>query len=370
MIQRENLYVAIMAGGIGSRFWPKSRTVLPKQFLDILGVGRSLLQSTFDRFSKIVPQENIYIITGAPYRNLVQEQLPELPAEQIMAEPMRRNTGPCVAYMAYKLYQKNPKATFVVAPSDHLITDNDNFFKTIERAAHFAEHNDGLVTLGIKPHRPHTGYGYIQFLDEDLSDTGLQGEVEGVRMVKTFTEKPNADMAQAFLDSGDFLWNAGIFVWRADVIKRSFEQYQPDMANIFAEVGDSYNTPEEDKAILKAYEQCKNISIDYAIMEYADNVFVLPSSFGWSDLGNWTSLWEQHEKDYLGNAVEGNGVIIYNSENCMVMAPDGKAVIVQGLTDYCVVDTKDVLLICHLSEEQRIKEFHADVKRMKGDRFV
>lgn len=357
-----NNYIAIMAGGIGSRFWPKSRESLPKQFLDILGTGQTLIQATYERFKRIVAEDHIYIITGENYVDLVKEQLPGIQDFQIVAEPARRNTGPCVAYIAHKLYDLNPQANFVVAPSDHLITETEEFARVIQKGLAFANKYDELVTLGIRPTRADTGYGYIQYLDE-VSDKG-----EGVYKVKTFTEKPSFEIAKTLLESGDFLWNAGIFIWSAPSIIRSFERYQSELNDLFVAGYGRYNTAAEADFIVDAYAQCKNISIDYAIMEYADNVCVIPASFGWSDLGTWTSLWEQSERDRLGNAAKGN-VIFYDSTHCLAVGNGKKMIVIQGLEECCIVDTEDVLLICKLADEQKIKEINMDIKHLKGKVF-
>ncbi|MGB1206088.1 MAG: mannose-1-phosphate guanylyltransferase [Chitinophagales bacterium] len=362
MEQQSHVYVAIMAGGIGSRFWPKSRIQQPKQFLDILGVGKTLLQSTYERFCKIVPSDHIYIVTGEIYSDLVKEQLPNIKDFQIVAEPMRRNTAPCIAYIAHKLQAKDPNAVFVVAPSDHLILETETFVNIVEKAVTFASQNDVLVTLGINPTRPHTGYGYIQY-DEDT-------ENENIYKVKTFTEKPTYDLAKTFLNSGDFLWNSGIFIWDVRCIIKAFETHQSDMNDLFSDTEKLfYNTEKEKDFIASAYSQSKSISIDYAIMEHAENVQVIPASFGWSDLGTWMSLWEKHTKDKEGNAYQGNNVMMYDSENCMVVAPKGKLVIVQGLQDYCVVDSEDVLMICNIEDEKKIKMMSRDVARLKRERY-
>ncbi len=358
----KNRYVAIMAGGIGSRFWPKSRKNYPKQFLDILGTGETLIQTTYKRFQKLVPEENIFIVTGTDYVSLIKEQIPTINDRQILAEPARRNTAPCIAYMASKLAAIDPDATFVVAPSDHLITEQAHFLEILESALGFAYRSDTMVTLGIKPHTPHTGYGYIQY---DLDGSSQ----DNVFKVKTFTEKPSLEMAKTFVESGEFLWNSGIFVWHVKTIMDAFKEFQPEIYEVFAEGANFYNTDEEDDFVKQAYAQCRSISIDYAIMEHAKNVCVIPSNFGWSDLGTWTSLWERHPKDYLGNAIEGEKVMVYDAENCMVLAPDDKMVILQGLQDYCIIDTKDVLLICRLDQEQRIKDFNTEARRIYGEDF-
>lgn len=355
-------YVAIMAGGIGSRFWPMSRSNYPKQFLDILGTGETLIQQTFIRYKKIVPVENIYIVTSREYVGTVKQQLPELPADNILAEPSRKNTAPCIAYIAFKLYQKDPQALMMAAPADHLITDTDHFIKTVNKAFNFVDTINALVTIGIKPSSPNTGYGYIQHETPEVAP--------GVHKVKTFTEKPNLELAKTFVASGDFLWNAGIFTWKVKNILGAFEKFLPEMYDVFAAERDKFNTPEEAASIENIYPQCTNISIDFGIMESADNVYVIPATFSWSDLGTWNSAWENMEKDYFKNAVAGDHVTIIDAKNCMVHVPDNKLVMLQGLEDYIVVDTKDVLLICKKEKEQEIKDYVAEVKRNKGDKYL
>jgi mannose-1-phosphate guanylyltransferase len=361
-MQNKNHYVAIMAGGIGSRFWPMSRTAYPKQFLDVLHTGKTLVQWTYDRYAKFIPAENIYIVTSDEYVDIVKEQLPLLPVANILAEPSKKNTAPCIAYVSFKLAQINPEAKFIVAPSDHLILEEDRFQDIALQALDFVDHIKALVTLGIKPTHPNTGYGYIQY--EELEVT------KGMYKVKTFTEKPDLEIAKSFLASGDFLWNAGIFAWKANSILAAFEKYQPEMYELFDQEKMHFNTPEEANAIQRIYPQCTNISIDIAIMEKANNVYVMPSSFGWSDLGTWNSAYENMEKDYLGNAVASDNVIVIDATKCMVNAPKDKLVVLQGLDDFIVVDTKDVLLICHKEKEQSIKEYVAEVKRNKGEKYI
>ena len=355
-------YVAIMAGGIGSRFWPMSRTAYPKQFLDVLNTGKTLIQWTFERYAKFIPIKNIFIVTSEEYLTIVKEQLPLLPIENIIAEPSRKNTAPCIAYISFKLAQKDPDAILVVAPSDHLILEEANFQHIVELALDFVSNIKALVTLGIKPSNPNTGYGYIQY--EGLEVT------KGVYKVKTFTEKPNLEIAQSFLDSGDFLWNAGIFAWKVSTILAAFESLQPEMYELFDQEKEHFNTDQEKKSIEKIYPLCTNISIDIAIMEKAKNVYVLPADFGWSDLGTWNSAYENIEKDYLGNAVASNNVVVIDATKCMIKAPQDKLVVVQGLDDFIVIDTKDVLLICSKDKEQSIKEYVAEVKRNKGDKYI
>ncbi|MEO8404346.1 MAG: mannose-1-phosphate guanylyltransferase [Chitinophagaceae bacterium] len=355
-------YVAIMAGGIGSRFWPMSRSNHPKQFLDILNTGETLIQQTFSRYSKVVPAENIYIITSREYVDMVKKQLPLLPVENILAEPSRKNTAPCVAYIAFKLFQKDPEAVMMAAPADNLITDVDHFVKTAHSAIDFVTSINALVTIGIKPTFPNTGYGYIQHDAPEVAP--------GVHKVKTFTEKPNLELAKTFVASGDFLWNAGIFTWKVKNILAAFDKYLPEMYEVFAAEKDKFNTPEEDKAIESIYPQCTNISIDFGIMENADNVYVIPATFSWSDLGTWNSAWENMNKDYFQNAVAGDHVMIVDAKNCMVHVPNNKLVLLQGLEDYIIVDTKDVLMICKKEKEQEIKEYVAEVKRNKGEKYL
>jgi mannose-1-phosphate guanylyltransferase len=358
----KHAYVAIMAGGIGSRFWPMSRTSYPKQFLDILNTGKTLIQSTYDRFTRFIPADNIYVVTSEEYEEIVAEQLPQLKRENILCEPSRKNTAPCIAYIAYKLQQLDPNGSLICAPADHLISDETGFTKVCLEAMNFVQKHKALITLGIKPSYPNTGYGYIQFEQQPVSDN--------VFKVKTFTEKPNTELAKTFMQSGEFLWNAGIFVWQVKNIVHAFEKHLPEMAEVFDAEKEAYNTPAEKKAIERIYPQCVSISIDYGIMEKADNVYIIPSSFGWSDLGTWNSAYENMEKDYLGNAVAGNNVIVFDANRNMVHAPKDKLVVLQGLEDFIVVETNDVLLICQREKEQEIKEYVAEVKRNKGDKFL
>ena len=351
-----------MAGGIGSRFWPMSRTSLPKQFLDILNTGRTLIQGTFDRFAAFIPKENIYVVTSEQYKDIVAAQLPELGAGNILCEPSRKNTAPCVAYISYKLLAKNPEANLICAPADHIILDPKAFEKICTDALDFTSNIKALVTLGINPTHPNTGYGYIQF--------DQQPAAPNVFKVKTFTEKPDKELAETFISSGDFLWNAGIFVWQTKNIVKAFEKFLPEMHEMFDAEKTNFNTTKEHAAIERIYPQCVNISIDYGIMEKADNVYVIPSSFGWSDLGTWASAYDNLEKDYLENAVAGNNVMIIDATRNMVHADNKKLVLLQGLDDFIVVDTKDVLLICKKDKEQAIKEYVAEVKRNKGDKYL
>ncbi|MBS1591950.1 MAG: mannose-1-phosphate guanylyltransferase [Bacteroidetes bacterium] len=355
-------YVAIMAGGIGSRFWPKSRTGFPKQFLDILNTGKTLIQWTFERYASFMPAKNIYVVTSEEYKDIVAQQLPSIPKENIIAEPSRKNTAPCVAYIAFKLLQKDPEAALVVAPSDHMILDGEGFKKIATTALNFVAKNASFITLGIQPTHPNTGYGYIQY------DTNAKEK--DIYKVKTFTEKPNLEIAKSFLASGDFLWNAGIFVWKAKDVVDAFEQYQPEMFELFDGEKNNFNTTNEKEAIERIYPLCTNVSIDFAIMEKAKNVYVIPSSFGWSDLGTWNSAYDNLEKDAMGNALATENVIIIDAKECMVSASPDKLLLLQGLEDFIVVDTKDVLMICKKEKEQAIKEYVAEVKKQKGEKYL
>ncbi|HOV10248.1 MAG TPA: mannose-1-phosphate guanylyltransferase [Bacteroidales bacterium] len=362
-----NNYCVIMAGGIGSRFWPMSRTSHPKQFIDILGTGETLIQQTFKRFEKIIPKENIFIVTNDKYADLVSEQIPSLDVRQIISEPARRNTAPCIAYACYKINETDPNANVVIAPSDHIILNEDSFSGIICSALQAASKNNWLLTLGITPSRPDTGYGYIQYKDTD-------GYPEDTRLkkVKTFTEKPVLEMARQFIESGDFLWNSGIFVWSIKSILQAFEIHLPEIKESFDKGKGIYNTDKEWEFIQHTYSTGKSISIDYGVMEKADNVYVLCSDFGWSDLGTWGSLYENRKKNEAGNAIVGKDVIMYDSHNCIVNMPENKLVVLQGLDDYIVVESGNVLLICRKNDEQQIRNFVNDVKIKieKGEQYI
>jgi mannose-1-phosphate guanylyltransferase len=360
----KNNYCIIMAGGIGSRFWPMSRNAFPKQFLDILGTGQTLLQQTYNRFLKICPHENIFIVTNEGYVDLVKQNLPDLPSSNILGEPLRRNTAPCVAYAAYKIASKNPDANMVVAPSDHIITKENAFTEAIQKGLEFTKSNDALLTLGIKPSRPDTGYGYIQFVDDGSKETNH------ISKVKTFTEKPNLEMAKFFLQTGEFVWNAGIFLWNLKSITEAIKNYLPEMHHIFSEGADIYYSEREADFIRNAYTQCTNISIDFGVMEKAKNVFVMSADFGWSDLGTYGSLYEHIKHDENKNAVVGKNIMLYDTKNCIVNMPHEKLVVLQGLDDYIVVEAENILLICKKQDEQQIRQFVNDVKVNKGEKFV
>lgn len=354
-----------MAGGVGTRFWPMSKTSRPKQFIDVLGTGKTLIQMTFDRFLNICPPENILVVTNEIYKDLVLEQLPLMKEGQVLCETARRNTAPCVAYANYKIKEDNPEAIIVVAPSDHIILKEAEFVRNIKTAMKAAADNDWLLTLGIKPSRPDTGYGYIQFLEEQVYP-----EDDHLYKVKTFTEKPNLEIAKSFLESGDFLWNSGIFIWSLKNIMSAFKTHLDDVDKLFRQGEGLYNTSEEKGFIEKTYAVCRNISIDYGIMEKAENVYTLAVDFGWSDLGTWGSLYSIREKDSNNNAVVGNNVMLYNSQNCIVNVPKDKLIVLQGLDDYIIVEEDNTLLVCKKEDEQQIRQFVADIKVEKGEKYV
>ena len=347
-----NNYLIIMAGGIGSRFWPMSTPEAPKQFLDILGTGRTMIQQTVDRFDGLVPMENIFIVTSKNYKVIINEQLPGIDDHQILLEPCMRNTAPCIAYATYKIHQQNPEANIVVAPSDHLIIDESEFKRVIQKGFEFTASNDSLLTLGIHPHRPEIGYGYIQ--------AGADNE-QGINKVVAFKEKPDLKTAEDYLSEGNYFWNAGIFLWSSKSILSAFEQYLPQLVEIFKKGETVYYTDDEQVFIDENFPQCENISIDYGIMEHADNIYVMPANFGWSDLGTWGSLWEKREHDDKGNSVVGSDVQLYECENNIVTVPDGRKVVLQGLNDYIVTEANGVFMVCQKTEEQRIKEFQKGV---------
>ncbi|QSE98499.1 mannose-1-phosphate guanylyltransferase [Fulvivirga lutea] len=352
-------YVVIMAGGVGSRFWPYSRTTKPKQFLDILNTGRTLIQMTYDRFKSKVPEENIYVVTHQDYGDLVKDQLPKLTSDQILLEPLRRNTAPCIAYASYKISKKDPDAIITIAPSDHLIVNEGEFHTFWEKALNAAEDQQKLITLGLKPNKPETGFGYIQFLDEKGS----------LKKVKTFTEKPERALAEKFIESGDFLWNSGIFIWGVQAIINAIEECLPEMSELFEEALPKLSTPDEAAVISTVYSQCTNISIDFGVMESAASVYVVPSDFTWSDLGSWNALHEHSEKDSNDNVVQANA-LVYDTKNTLIKGPKEKLIIVQGLQNYMVTECDNVLLICRRDNEQKFRDFVADVKKSKGKEYL
>jgi mannose-1-phosphate guanylyltransferase len=351
-----------MAGGVGARFWPVSRTDYPKQFLDILGTGETLIQQTFKRFEKLVPDENIYVVTSSEYVELVEKQLPFVKRENILSEPERRNTAPCIAYATFRIMQRDPEAAIIVAPSDHLIMDQLPFEVTCTTALEFVEKNDALVTIGIRPSYPNAGYGYIQFNKDEITTN--------VHAIKTFIEKPDARLAAQFVNNGEYLWNSGIFVWKVQSIVKALEKFLPDLHQLFNEKHSWLGTSFERLLIADIYSGCENISIDFGVMEKASNVYVIPASFRWSDLGTWNNAWENMGKDESHNAVAGNDVMVIDTAKCVIHAADNKLVVLQGLQDYIVVDTHDVLLICQKEKEQEIKNYVNEVKKKKGDRYL
>lgn len=357
----KNTYCVIMAGGAGTRFWPISREKRPKQFLDILGTGKTFIRSTFERFASFVPAENFLVVSNSGYKNLVLEQIPELKPEQVLSEPLGRNTAPCIAYAAFRLKSMNPQATMIVTPSDHLILNEPAFVEVVEEAVGFASSHDALVTIGLQPTRPATGYGYIQVEQPICRD--------GINKVKTFTEKPNLELAQVFINSGEFFWNSGIFVWKTDVILNAIHELQPETYGMFASIDNFYNTPSEQEYINRIYPECKAISVDYGIMEKADNVYVRCGDFGWSDIGTWGSLYEYSPKDDEGNT-NSDEAVLFDTKDCVVRMPEGKLAVIEGLDDYIVVDTDDVLMICPKANEQNIKKFIDTIRFTKGNKFL
>jgi mannose-1-phosphate guanylyltransferase len=355
-MENSNNYCVIMAGGIGSRFWPLSTSEKPKQFLDILGIGRTLLQLTFDRFVKIVPRENFLVVTSESYKDLVLSQLPSLHLSQVLSEPLRRNTAPCIAYATYKILNRCPDANIIVAPSDHLIVKEDYFLNEIEKGLNFVTGKDSLLTLGIHPNTPETGYGYIQVAEKIVYE-----EFENLFRVKTFTEKPDRKMAEIFVETGEFYWNSGIFIWSVSAIQKALAKHLPEVSILFKKGIKFLDTPDEGHFINKTYAECPNISIDYGVMEKADNVYVLCSDFGWSDLGTWGSLYENHNLDNKANAVSGEKIFLYDTTNCIINMPKNKIAVIQGLTNYIVVESDNTLLICKKDDEQQIRQFVADV---------
>ena len=359
-----NYYVVIMAGGVGTRFWPMSTTSCPKQFIDIMGTGQTMLQQTYARFKGFCPPENIFVVTGKAYRNLVLQQLPEMQPGRVLCEPHRKNTAPCIAYANYKINNINPNATIVVAPADHVVLKQDVFDQAIRTAAEAASRNDCLITLGIKPSYPNTGYGYIQFGGESIEGC------EEIKKVKLFTEKPELEMARTFVQSGEFLWNAGLFIWNIKSSMKAFKDYLPEVDELFASGISKYDTPEEAEYIEKVYLVCKSISIDYGVMEKARNVYVLGCDFGWSDVGTWDSLYDLRPKDKDQNTIEGKNVLTYDTKGCIVNVPKDKLVVLQGLEDYIVVENNNSLLVCRRSEEQMLRQIVGDIATQKGEKYI
>lgn len=360
-MENSNNYCVIMAGGIGSRFWPLSTAKKPKQFLDVLGTGRTLLQLTYDRFSRIIPAGNFLVVTSENYKALVLSQLPELTDSQVLSEPLRRNTAPCIAYATYKILSKCPDANVIVAPADHLILKEDYFLEEVSNGLRYVSGRDVLLTLGLQPNRPETGYGYIQVAEKTEFE-----QKENLFRVKTFTEKPDRKMAEVFLQTGEFYWNSGIFIWSAKAILNAFVKHLPEVNSLFDYGKKLINTPDEVHYINKVYSECPNISIDYGVMEKASNVYVLCADFGWSDLGTWGSLYENHKKDKESNAVSGNKIFLYDTKDCIINMPDNKIAVIQGLKDFIVVESENTLLICKKEDEQQIRQFVADLTLSEG----
>ncbi len=348
-------HLVIMAGGVGSRFWPMSTTDHPKQFIDVLGVGKSLLQLTVERFGGLVDPGNVWVVTNQKYADIVRRQLPEMPESNILCEPCRRNTAPCIAYVSWRIKSKNPKANIVVTPSDHIVTNTIEFQRVIKQCMKFTSETDAIVTLGIKPDRPETGYGYIQ---ADLSTASLRNKE--IYRVDSFREKPNIETAMGYIQKNNYFWNAGIFIWNVNTIVNAFRIYQPAMAKIFESMLPIYGAEKEQEIVNEKFPECESISVDYAIMEKAEEIFVCPADFGWSDLGTWGSLLIQSKKDMYGNACIGSDINIFESHNCIVHTTQEKKVVIQGLDGYIVAENNDTLLICKLSEEQRIKQFSGE----------
>lgn len=349
----ENNYLVILAGGAGSRFWPISSEELPKQFLDILGCGRTLIQLTLERFNGLIPKENVWVVTAEKYREIVMEQLPEIPSGNILCEPCRRNTAPCICYVSWKIKKLNTKANIVVSPSDHLVVDIQAFQSAIDDSLSFAAETDAVVTLGLKPTRPETGYGYIK---ADL--TYSSSRKHNIFRVDEFKEKPTLEVAKEYIQSPNYLWNSGIFIWNVNTIINAFRVYEPEVSSIFEGLMPYYGTDKEQNKIDESYPPCKNISVDYAILEKAEEIFVFPASFSWSDLGTWNSLREQSDMDKYGNVCIGDNIKLYDTYNTIVHTCNKKEVIVEGLDGYVVAEKEGKLLVCRLSEEQRIKLFH------------
>ena len=361
-MDQKHKYAVIMAGGVGSRFWPVSTKKKPKQFIDILGTGKSLLRQTYERFRKIIPAENIFIVTNELYVDLVRQHIPEMDLSQIVAEPFAKNTAPCIAYANQRILKLDPEAVCIVAPSDHLILQEDAFITICNDGMEFASSHDALLCIGIKPHRPDTGYGYIQHKEEMVE--------ENIHQVKTFTEKPTLELAQTFMDSGDFLWNAGIFIWNIQSIQAAFEAYLPEINQLFTNAAYSIGTEKEEETIANTYQLCTNISIDYGVLEKASNAFVYPGDFGWSDLGTWSSLYDVYDKDDQNNAVNGRLVNAVDAEGNMICVPDDKMVVVNGVNNLIIVESDKVLLITDRSREQEVKQIVTDMKLKYGDKYL
>lgn len=364
-LARNNVYSIIMAGGVGSRFWPKSNQEMPKQFLDMLGTGQSLIQQTWERTKRFCPKENIFIVTNKAYKDIVKEQIPQASEEQILLEPGRKNTAPCIAYATYKIYKLNPEANIIVAPADHLILKEEKFTSLIDEAVEFVQQNNALLTIGIRPTRPDTGYGYIEFNEDSVEG------YENIHRVNAFTEKPTHPIAEKFIKQGNYFWNAGIFVWNIKTILKEFETHLPKMNKLFKSGKTHYNTNEEENFINDIYDSCKSISIDYGIMEKSEHVYVIKADIGWTDLGTWNSLYNELPHDENGNALLGKHFDLDEStQNCIINIPDKKIIALKGLKDFIVVDTEDALLIYPRKDEQEIKKLVNRIKVNKHNGFA
>jgi len=360
-----NTYCVILAGGIGSRFWPMSKKSMPKQFIDIHGTGMTFLQQTYNRYKPLCPKENIYIITSIHYRDLVLSQIPELDESQILLEPIRRNTGPCIAYACHRIQAVNPKANIVVAPSDHHIQNEEALLQQISKGLKFVSDHDALLTLGVPPGRPETRYGYIQ-----IESNKSISSVENLHKVKTFTEKPGLELAKIFVESGEFFWNSGIFIWSLQSILKAFKTHLGNVYDLFEKGKKLYGTTDEAAFLKKTYSECQNVSIDYGILEKAENVYVLCSDLEWSDLETWGTLYDNTPKDVDGNVVLGNDVMLYHTKNCIINMPADKLVVIQGLEGYIVVESDQTLMICRKDDEHLIRQFVNDVRLNKGENFT
>lgn len=352
---RVNNHLVIMAGGVGSRFWPMSTVEKPKQFIDVIGVGRTLIQMTYDRFKGICLPENTWVLTNKRYADIVREQLPDIPAGNILLEPCRRNTAPCIAYVSWRIKMQDSKANIIVTPSDHIVTDVVEFQRVVNECMKFTSETDAIVTLGMKPNRPETGYGYIQ---ADLTTTSLRSTE--IYRVDRFREKPDLATATKYISENNYFWNAGIFIWSVETIVNAMRIYAPRINKVFERIQNVLGTPEEQAVIDDCYADCDNISIDYAVMEKAEEIFVCPSNFGWSDLGTWGSLLLQTQRDIYGNSLIGPNIKMVESHNCIVHTLQEKNVVIQGLDNYIVAEHDGTLLVCSLSEEQRIKQFSGE----------
>ncbi len=351
----KNNHLVIMAGGVGSRFWPMSTAEKPKQFIDVLGVGRTLLQLTLDRFKGICDPQNVWVVTNEKYADIVRQQLPEVPAGNVLCEPCRRNTAPCIAYVSWRIKKKDPKANVVVTPSDHIVVNGEEFRRVVSQCMKFTSETDAIVTLGMKPTRPETGYGYIQ---ADLSTSSPRNKE--IFRVDSFREKPSQEKAMEYIRNKSYFWNAGIFIWGVGTIVNAFRVYQPAINRVFESLLPVYGTPREQEEINKRFPECESISVDYAIMEKAEEIFICPADFGWSDLGTWGSLLVQTKKDLYGNSIIGENVNVYDTHNCIIHTLGQKRVVVQGLDGYIVAEEDGRLLVCKLAEEQRIRQFSGE----------